>query len=100
MVRVELLTYIWNGFQPDKWKHYVWIVIETDKEELPINSFIIDKTISNTTTQVIEDYFNGPTYNKAITPKMIYIIDDPSNGSMINGFFKQILRDRVLNMIC
>lgn len=99
MVKVELLPDIWHGFHKESKSHKVWIVTESNKTDIPINSFIMDSEDLDTTGQMIEAFINGEEYRPDIGKSFVYIVDDPTNPPKINSFLKQILRDRQLDKI-
>lgn len=90
--------------RPEKWvnkrmniEYDVWLVVHSEHPNVGVGNFIIDGVEKQTSTEAIVRFVED--HPEAVFD-FIYVVGDPENGSEINSFFTEVLRDWKIKNLC
>lgn len=77
--------------------HDVWLVVESEHPHVSVGNFILDCVEKETTSDQIVEFVTDHPDSRF---DFIYVVGDPENGSAINSFLIEILRDYKIDFLC
>jgi len=90
--------------RPEKWvnkrmniEYDVWLVVHSEHPNLSVGNFIIDDVEKQTSTETIVGFVEEHPDSHFTFQ---YVVGDPENGSEINSFFTEVLRDWKIKNLC